>query len=55
VTFNVLNIQLDTGTPTGKLMLTCWVPLQPLSVRWCLSARLKGVVRREKDEADSNG
>jgi len=51
VTFKVLNIQLDTGTPTGKLMLTMLGAIATFEREMMLERQVKGFIeRREKDD-----
>ncbi|MBW2185159.1 MAG: recombinase family protein [Deltaproteobacteria bacterium] len=49
VTFNVLNIQLDTGTPTGKLMLTMLGAIATFEREMMLERQAEGIHRAKRE------
>lgn len=49
VTFKVLNIQLDTGTPTGKLMLTMLGAIATFERDMMLERQAEGIQRAKRE------
>lgn len=49
VTFKVLNINLDTGTPTGKLMLTMLGGIAQFEREMMLERQAEGIARAKKE------
>jgi DNA invertase Pin-like site-specific DNA recombinase len=50
VTFKVLNINLDTSTPTGKLMLTMLGGIAEFEREMMLDRRAEGIARAKSSE-----
>lgn len=49
VSFRVLNINLDTGTPTGKLMLTMLGAIATFEREMMLERQAEGIARAKRD------